>query len=133
MTFQTGGTVRLRCDHTWKKAAGLLGFALAALGILILVSPAVAAPLFASGGVSEANATYIRAIAVRDIAVGLWLLVGPTISVGATTISLVMICLIPLGDLVLVWSAKGDLLSLLPHMLSLTCLIILALWGSRIA
>ena len=117
----------------WRTAVRLVGFGLIGLGVVIIVMPGLAAPLFATSNSSDATATYIRAIAIRDIAVGLLLLTGPSISVAGTAVSIAAISLIPCGDLILVWLAGGGPLSLLPHVVSLVSLLVLAAWGSRAA
>jgi hypothetical protein len=109
-----------------------VGCVLLVLGILMLAAPNIAVPLFGATTSPETNATYIRAIAVRDIAIGCWLIAGPSVSAAGTTVSIAAISLIPCGDLFLVWSAGGELLSLFPHILSLITLLALAAWGSCI-
>lgn len=111
----------------------IVGCVLIVLGILMLVTPNIAVPLFGATTSPETYAIYVRAIAVRDIAIGCWLLVGPSVSAAGTTASIAVISLIPCGDLFLVWSAGGELLSLFPHILSLITLLALAAWGSRVA
>jgi hypothetical protein len=134
--FRHIGSLRgqqLMSSRMWRVAVRLVGCGLLGLGIVIMVTPGLAAPLFATSSSFDASATYIRAIAVRDIAIGFWLVVGPSVSVAGTTVSIATICLIPCGDLALVWQAGGGLLSLLPHIMSLVSLLALAMWGSRIA
>lgn len=117
----------------WRATVRLIGCGLTGLGIVMIMTPELAAPLFATGTSSDASATYIRAIAVRDIAIGLWLVIGPSVSVTGTTVSIAAISLIPCGDLALVWLAGGGLLSLLPHIVSVVSLLALAVCGSRVA
>jgi hypothetical protein len=117
----------------WKSFVRVVGCVLMGLGIVMIMTPDLAGLLFATTSAPEASATYIRAIAVRDIVIGLWLVIGPSISVVGTTISIAAISLIPSGDLILVWLAGGVPLSLFPHIVSLVSLLALAAWGSRIA
>jgi hypothetical protein len=91
----------------WKTAVRLIGCGLIGLGIVIIMTPELAAPLFATNNSSGASTTYIRAIAVRDIVIGLWLVIGPSFLIAGTTISIAAISVIPCGDLVLVWLAGG--------------------------
>jgi hypothetical protein len=123
----------LMSEGKWKIAVWLVGSVLIGLGIFMLVTPKIAAPLFASASAAEATDTYIRALAIRDIAIGALLMICPTLSVAATTAAIATICLVPCGDLLLVWLSGGDFLSLLPHLFSLICLTVLAAWGSRVA
>ncbi|WP_458394491.1 DUF4267 domain-containing protein [Rhizobium brockwellii] len=102
-------------------------------GNRIIMTPELAAPLFATSNSSGASATYIRAIAIRDIVIGLCLVVGPYFSIAGTTMSIAAISVIPCGDLVLVWLSGGGLLSLLPHVGSVVSLLALAAWRSRVA
>ncbi|MFP3547025.1 hypothetical protein SB748_26750 [Rhizobium sp. SIMBA_035] len=117
----------------WKSLVRIVGCVLMGLGIVMIMTPDLAGLLFATTRAPEASATYIRAIAVREIAIGLWMVIGPSISVVGTTVSIAAISLIPCGDLILVWLAGGGPLSLLPHIVSLVSLLALGAWGSRIA
>ena len=112
----------------------LVGATLLLLGIGIIAFPALAAPLFAMPP-PDANddITYLRAIALRDLAIGAWLLLGTGISVRATAICLAAVALIPCGDLVLVAANGGGPLPLLPHVVSLVSLGLLAAWGARLS
>ncbi|MFP3547041.1 hypothetical protein SB748_26840 [Rhizobium sp. SIMBA_035] len=105
----------------WKTAVGLVGCGLMGLGIVIIMTLELAAPLFATNSSSGARATYIRAIAVRDIVIGFWLAIGPSFSIAGTTISIAAISVIPCCDLVLVWLAGGGVYLVLPHIVSLVC------------
>jgi hypothetical protein len=111
----------------------LVGATLLLLGIGIIAFPALAAPLFAMPPPDANDITYLRAIALRDLAIGAWLLLGTGISVRATTISLAAVALIPCGDIVLVAANGGGPLALLPHAISLASLGLLATWGARLS
>jgi hypothetical protein len=117
----------------WKIAVRLFGTALIALGLAILMFPPVASPLFAAHPAIEDGSSYLRAIAFRDIALGLSLLFVPGVSIFATVLFLAAGAVIPIGDLIVVGMNSGLSLRLLPHLASAFCLILLAVWGRRLA
>jgi hypothetical protein len=117
----------------WTWLVRTLALVLLALGLGILLMPDLAAPLFASPPSPGNDQTYQRAIALRDVAIGLWLMIGPSISRRATAASLGTVAVIPFGDLVLVALNRGSFIVFLPHVVSLIATLGLALWGRRLA
>lgn len=91
----------------------LIGCGLMGLVIVVIMSPELAAPLFATSSSSDASATY--APLQFAISQSAWLVMGPSLSVAGATVSIATISLIRCGDLVLVWLAEGGLHSLLPQ------------------
>lgn len=117
----------------WKWLVRALGLVLLALGVAILLWPDLAVPLFAATPSQGSEQTYLRAIALRDVAIGLWLMVGAAISIRATAVSLAAVAVIPFGDLFLVALNHGSFIVFLPHAVSLIATLGLALWGRRLA
>jgi hypothetical protein len=117
---------------TWILLVRLLALVLVGLGVVILIFPAIAAPLFAIRDAGPQGVVFLRAIAVRDMALGIWLAVAPAISTRAAAACIAVMGIIPAGDLILVASSGGSALALLPHAASLVCLAGLAFWGRRL-
>lgn len=117
----------------WRWLVRALGLVLFALGAIILINPAVAAFLFAAPALGTADSIFLRAIAARDLTIGITLLAAPAISLPATTLLLFAIAIIPAIDLLLVISHNGLTPTFLPHAVSLAVILILALWGKRLA
>lgn len=117
----------------WRWLVRALGSALGALGLLILAHPGVAALLFAEPALGNSDNIFLRAIAARDLAIGIWLVAAPTISLPATSLFLFAIAIIPAADLLLVFSNHGLTPALLPHAASLVVVLMLAFWGRRLA
>lgn len=117
----------------WRWLVRALGRVLLALGAIILINPAVAAFLFAAPSLGTADSIFLRAIAARDLTIGIALLAAPAISLPATTLLLFAIAVIPAFDLLLVISHNGLTATFLPHAVSLAVILILALWGKHLA
>lgn len=122
-----------RSTKIWITLVRLAGAALLLLGIAIIAFPPLAAALFGMPAPDANDITYLRAIALRDLAFGVWLLLGAGISIRASVISLAAMTLIPGGDLALVAVYGEGLLPLLPHAISLAGFGLLAAWGARLA
>ena len=117
----------------WRWIVRALGLVLFALGVIILIDPAVAAILFAAPTFGNADSIFLRAIAARDLTIGITLLAAPAVSLPATTLLLFAIAVIPAIDLLIVISHNGLTATFLPHAVSLAVILILALWGKRLA
>ena len=113
----------------WLVLVRLVGTVLLVLGVVILLFPALGAPLFAMADVDASDVVYLRAISFRDIAVGLMLLALSGISIKGTVAACAALAVVPAGDLVLVGWNDGGVLALLPHGLSLLALAVLAVSG----
>jgi hypothetical protein len=116
----------------WKCLVQALGLVLFALGVLIFLKPSFAALLFAAPAAGTADRIFLRAVAARDLAIGIWLLIAPAVSSRAATVSLLAIAIIPLADLLLILSHSGLMLVLVPHAVSLIVILFLAIWGKRL-
>ena len=117
----------------WKRLVQTLGLVLFALGIVILLHPGFAALLFAIPATGTTDRFLLRAVAARDLAIGIWLLIAPAVSLPAATLSLSAIAIIPLADLLLVSSHSGLTLALVPHAASFIIILVLAICGTRLA
>lgn len=114
----------------WKVLAAALAIALGALGLLLIIFPAVGSILFGIPADNSEALSYVRALGFRDIALCLWLLALSRRSPPAARLLLGFGVVIPAGDLVLVLLERG-LAAPLPlalHAMSGLCLLLLAAW-----
>lgn len=106
------------------------GLAFGALAALLILAPAAGSRLFGLPAEGDPALAYVRALGVRDLALALWLLVLPRLSLGAARALVGLGAVIPAGDLLLLLAERG--LSapgpLLLHTASGLALLALALW-----
>jgi hypothetical protein len=98
--------LRSRSPTTWIVLAPAIG--LAGLGLLFIALPRAGAALFGIPAPEEPGLAYLRAIGLRDLAFGLFVLALALFSTArAVGIVLALTVLIPAGDILLVLAERG--------------------------
>lgn len=96
-----------------------LGVGFVGLGLLFILAPRAGAALFGIASPGGEAQAYLPAIGLRDIALGLYLVVLTlAASRRAVGLLLAVTVLIPAGDIILVAVASGLVLQLLLHLVS---------------
>jgi len=102
----TAAGLPLSAPSTWLVLA--LSGVFILLGLLFLFAPRAGAALFGIQAPDGPGLAYVTAIGLRDLAFGLYLLALSRLSTArAIGVVLGLTVLIPAGDVVLVWSARG--------------------------
>jgi hypothetical protein len=89
----------------WQMAVKGFGCVLLCLGVLFILFPGLGAGLFGIDATGEP--AYVRALGLRDLALGAGLFLVSRISISATRVLLGVSVVIPVGDLLLVLHEAG--------------------------
>jgi hypothetical protein len=91
-------------------AVALIGLGLLTVGVLAIAAPETAALMFGVPTQTTEARAYVWATATRDVAMGCWFLVLLALRVSRQALgaSLIVMTLIPIGDLVNVYSNAGQ-------------------------
>ncbi|MBF7013864.1 DUF4267 domain-containing protein [Novosphingobium resinovorum] len=110
-----------------------LGCFFCGLGLLFLIFPHTGADIFGIPAVGASALSYVRAVALRDIALGFYIVFQTLCSTRrAVRILLLSTVVIPAGDMLLVLASEGANLTCLPlHLASAGCFLGLGLWIRR--
>ena len=117
----------IRWPVTWLLLA--LGALFLALGFVFVAFPAAGAAVYGIPSNSPSGTSYVRAVGLRDVALGGYLILQTLFaSARAVSILLLVTLVIPAGDLVLVAAHGSGTLALLPHLASALVFAGMAAW-----